>query len=183
MNRNIEHHELIIYTLNCNSLNNKLGELKNLLDEREPDVFCLCETWLSERFVPKFKNYMAEWKHRGTAGGGLGILIQNGLQYRTLNVPEFAGGSLEAQIIKIFIDDSEPLHILNLYNPNKNVSIEELEYYVGKLGNKYLIIGDFNAHSPVLDSNVRSSNLTGRLLKALLPVSYTHLTLPTKRIV
>ena len=168
MNRNIEHHELIIYTLNCNSLNNKLGELKNLLDEREPDVFCLCETWLSERFVPKFKNYMAEWKHRGTAGGGLGILVRNGLQYRTLNVPDFVGGSLEAQIMKIFIGNSEPLHILNLYNPNKNVSIEELEYYVSKLGDKYLIIGDFNAHSPVLDSNVRSSNPTGRSLEALL---------------
>ena len=77
MDSNVEYHDLIIYTLNCNSLNNKLGELKNLLDEREPDVVCFCE-----RFVPKFKNYMAEWKHRGTAGGGLGILIRNGLQYR-----------------------------------------------------------------------------------------------------
>ena len=163
-----QHGDLIIYSLNCNSLNNKLGELKNVIYERQPDVVCLCETWLSDRFVPRFHNYIAEWKHRGAAGGGLGILIHKNVQFRPLDIPIYIGGVLEAQAVRIYLKNSEPLHILNIYNPNKNVTGDELDYYLGRLGNRFLIIGDFNAHSPVLDTMVRTSNPTGRSIEALL---------------
>ena len=168
MNQNIQRKNLIIYSLNCNSINNKLGELKKLLLDRQPDIVCLCETWLSERFVPKFDNYIAEWKHRGSAGGGLGLLIHKNVQHRKLVVSDFAGGVLEAQAVQIHMRSSEPLNILNIYNPNKNVTVEEFEHYLGMIGNKFLAIGDFNAHSPVLDSTVRSSNPTGRSLESCL---------------
>ena len=160
--------DLVIYSLNCNSLNNKLGELKNVIYERQPDIVCLCETWLSDRFVPKFHNYIAEWKHRGTAGGGLGILMHKSVQSRPLDIPGYTGGVLEAQAIRVYLRNSESLNILNVYNPNKNVNVEELDYYLSRLGNKFLIIGDFNAHSPVLDTSVRTSNPTGRSIEALL---------------
>ena len=158
----------MIYSLNCNSLNNKISELKNVIYERQPDVVCLCETWLSDRFVPKFNNYIAEWKHRGAAGGGLGILMHRSVQFRTLDIPSYTGGVLEAQVVRIYLRNSDPLHILNIYNPNKNITVDELDYYLNRLGNKFLIIGDFNAHSPVLDSTVRTSNPTGRSIEALL---------------
>ena len=158
----------MIYSLNCNSLNNKSGEIKDLLYDKQPDVVCFCETWLNDKHVPKFRSYNAEWKHRGGPGGGLGILLHHSVQYRTLNVPCFPGGVLEAQILEVHMNSSTPLRILNIYNPNKNVLLEEFEYYLDKLGQRYLIFGDFNAHSILLDSTVRTSNPTGRSIETLL---------------
>jgi len=72
-----------------------------LLTDKQPDVVCLCETWLSDKYVPKFSNYMAEWRHRGAAGGGLGVLMHRNMQYRVVNIPNFVGGILETQVIEL----------------------------------------------------------------------------------
>lgn len=83
---------LMIYQLNCNSLNTKLSEIKQLLISNIPDIFCLCETWLTDKYIPKFPDYIAEWKHRGAPGGGLGILIHKELQYRNHDLDEYNEG-------------------------------------------------------------------------------------------
>ena len=71
---------MMMYFLNCNSLNNKIGEIKDLLIKNTPDIFCLCETWLNPKYVPKFNNYISEWQHRCAAGGGIGIFIHKEMQ-------------------------------------------------------------------------------------------------------
>lgn len=159
---------LTIYLLNCNSINNKLSEIKKLLLEHEPHIFCLCETWLNNKYIPKFFNYISEWKHRGAAGGGLGILLHKEIHYKNLVITEYDGGVMEVQAIEVYIRNSDPIKILNIYNPNKNVTIDEMEFYLNQLGDRFLVAGDFNAHSAVLDTNVIHPNPTGITLENLL---------------
>jgi len=162
--------------LNCNSLNNKLGEVKDYLTHHKPDVFCLTETWLSI-YIPKFHNYIAFWKNRDHAGGGIGILVSITLSHRNLPLTPFEGGLLEAQAISVDLNRSQ-LVILNVYNPNKNIKTQELEHYVNQLGQNYLIVGDFNAHSPILSHNDTTANPTGRSLEQLLATHHICLNNP-----
>lgn len=158
--------DLIICLLNCNSINTKLGEIKDFLVSVKPDIFCLTETWL-QNYIPKFKNYSSHWKHRGQLGGGLGILVADGIPHRDFHLLPFPNGHLEVQALTVFTDNSE-IQILNIYNPNKNVTLNEFEHYTNQLGPKFLVMGDFNAHTPMLSSNTTASNQTGHSLEQLL---------------
>ena len=93
-----------------------------------------------------------------------------GAQYRVkrvVDVLNFVGGVLETLVMEVHVRESEPMYVLNMYSPNKNVTVEKMEFYLSKLGNRFLVIGDLNAHSPVLDSTVRYSNPTGRTVENL----------------
>lgn len=161
--------QINILSLNCNSLYKKLPEIKQLVLEEAPDIMCLCETWLNNKYLPKFKNHTAIWKNREHArGGGLGILIKNSLQHQETPLIDYEGGLLEVQAIRIFMQDKSSMYILNLYNPSKNVTYEEMNHYVTQLGDRCLIIGDLNAHSPLLNEETVSSNFTGRSMETLL---------------
>ena len=153
--------------LNCRSIRNKLGELKILVYTRKPDFMAFCETWLN-RHAPKFVGYSGEWQHRphGT-GGGLGLIIKRGIQYNKIELNPFSGGVLEVQAVKIFLGNGSDISILNAYNPNKNVGLDEFNHYIGQLGGKYVLIGDFNAHSPTIDDRVTRANNTGQSIEQL----------------
>lgn len=153
--------------LNCRSLSNKLGEIKALIYQTKPHVFCFNETWLN-RFEPKFRNYVPYWEHRGGPGGGLGIIVSNEVAHRTFVLNPFPNGYLETQAIEVILSDSQILKILNVYNPNQPVTTEEYEHYIAQLGDKYLIVGDYNAHTPILDTSCRRRNFAGRTLETLI---------------
>ena len=69
----------------------------------------------------------------------------------------------------MFVRDGSPICILNLYNSVKDVSLQEMMYYVEQLGENYVIAGDFNAHSSILYSEMnRSINSTGKSLEKLI---------------
>ena len=40
-----------------------------------------------------------------------------------------------------------------------------MKHYLDQLGPKFIFIGDFNAHSPLFQSNCGNSNFTGRTLE------------------
>ena len=167
--------QLKLFLLNCNSLNPKLGEIKELIRSNLPDVFCFNETWL-EKYIPKFNNYMAEWKHRNSSGGGVGIIINRALSYRPINLIPFKNGVLEAIAINLFVENCT-IGILNIYNPNKNLTFEELLHYKNQLSKVHVIVGDFNGHSPILDDN-KKSNFTGRTLEEFISTENINLVNP-----
>lgn len=160
---------LKLQMLNCNSLNTKLPEIKQLLLDTCPHVLCLCETWLSERFTPRFHGYASEWVHRpARQGGGLGILIKQEVQYSSRTLTPYLGGVLEVQVITLFLKDGSSMSILNIYNPGGHVTHAEFSHYIKQLDPKFLIVGDLNAHTQLLDSSRIRSNPTGRSLESLL---------------
>ena len=158
-----------IHLLNCNSLHTKLSEIKHHLQDSSPDVFCLCETWLNVGYVPRFPNYNAEWMHRtGQRGGGLGILVRHGLQYTEVQLQQFPMGVLEVQAITLHMLRCPPISVLNIYNPNRDVSVPEVVHYISQLGPSFLLVGDLNAHTPLLSDTDIRSNVAGKTLESLL---------------
>lgn len=175
---NNQSHSTEIIIFNCNSIYNKLNEIKKCLDIYSPDIVCFTETWLnSNKYKPRFYNYNAEWISRVGVGGGLGILIKNDLYCKSIKLIPFTDGVLEVQGITVHYRENLIIDILNLYNPNKNVSYEELEYYIKQLGKRYIIVGDLNAHTPILQDN-DSVNNTGKTLEKIITETQTCLINP-----
>ena len=156
---------------NCRSLNTGLVELKLLIYSKKPDFVALCETWINvnSKYIPSFYNYCPVWKHRLTGtGGGLCILVKRGVQYQELNLNEYQNGLIEIQGIRLFESNQRYIDIVNVYNPNKNVTANELRFYINQLSSKFVICGDFNAHSRLLNENTTVSNQTGRAIETVL---------------
>ena len=93
MNQQGFNDNLNICMLNCNSITNKLKEIKNFMVNIKPDIFCLSETWLT-KCIPKFRNYTCHWKNRNNHGGGLGILVSASVSHRDLPLAPFVGGGV-----------------------------------------------------------------------------------------
>ena len=156
--------------MNCRSINNKLGEIKLKLYTSKPDYLALCETWITnQRYEPKFHGYSTIWHHREHMnGGGLGIIIKRGIQYRTIPIIPYNGGVLEVQAIEIYLKFNFKVSLLNVYNPNKNITIEEILHYIDQLGQNFLILGDFNAHSRTISNRCTRPNPSGRAIEQLI---------------
>ncbi len=161
--------ELKILQWNCHSISNKLSNFKLHIYTSKPHVVCLSETWLSQHYEPNFINYNVIYKHRGApqAGGGLAILVRSDITYLEQDLQPFPQGFLEVCAIKIFLKNDVPLSILNVYNPNENVLPQEFNHYFLQLEPSCLIVGDFNAHSPIWEPG-KTSNHSGRSLESIL---------------
>ena len=155
---------LNIIGINCRGLSTKLGEFKLMTYIQKPEMVFLQETWLS-KFEPKVIDYLPIWKHRA---GGLGIMVRRGIQHQEIKLTPYANGFLEYQAIKVYLDKANTLVLLNIYNQGRNISIEEFRHYINQLGKKFLLIGDFNAHTPLLTNKSSKRNPTGKALEQLL---------------
>lgn len=164
----------MIYQFNCNGISSKLGEIKLHVYLKKPDVLCLCETWMKEHSIPKVIGYKGVWKTRVENNrGGLGMLIREDVIHRQINLVPFINGNLEFQTIQIQTKHGS-VDVMNIYNPSRNVSTQEFLHYINQLHNKYLLIGDFNAHSQIWDSKSRV-NYTGRAIEAVMNITNLRL--------
>ena len=166
LRRDHSENQLYVVQFNCNSLRTKLCELKLLLYSAKIDIVCLCETWLTDH-TPVFRGYRPLWRHRpGGQGGGLGILLREDVQFQEKPLTACPMGQLEIQCITVF-SSIGPLDICNIYNPCKDVLLGEFVHYLNQLLPSFILVGDFNAHSPVWDRRQRV-NITGSSLETLL---------------
>jgi len=161
--------EVKIEQWNCHSLRNKLSNFKLHLYSTKPHVACLSETWLTQNTEPHFINYSAVFRHRegGRGGGGLAVLIRSDISFLELTIQPFPGGALEVQGMKVFLKNNSSLSILNIYNPNQPITLNELQHYFQQLGPSAIVVGDFNAHHPLWEPT-KAPNTTGRNLMDLL---------------
>lgn len=156
-----------IIILNCNGLYSKLTEIKEMLNDKKADIICLTETWLAKK-EPKFIGYQSLWKHRkDRLGGGIGILVKDNLTFSTKQLVPYNQGNLEIQSVEIHMENQNNVNVANFYNPVKDISVAELQHYVDQLGGRCLLMGDLNAHTPVLKDG-DTVNQTGRSLETLL---------------
>ena len=154
---------LNILNWNCRSLYSNLSVFKVKLYSKEPHIACLCETWLKKDFIPKFTNYTSFFIFRHhQRGGGLAILVRNDVLAKGKNLVYFPTGRLEVQALTI-IGERYNIDILNVYNPNCNISTEEFEHYFSQLSENCLIVGDFNAKNSLWDTQ-SAENQSGRNL-------------------
>lgn len=159
--------DCVIVQFNCRSIYTKLAELKIFLYTKKPNIVCLCETWTVATKLPKFIDYTAVWKHRDGRGGGLCILVRSSIIVIPSTLNMYAPSSIEIQRCTVKFRNFE-LDILNVYNPNNNVTTREFEYYINQLGRYKLIIGDFNGHHRLWSYVNSGSNATGNSLSEIL---------------
>lgn len=66
----------------------------------------------------------------------------------------YGNGGLELQGIEI-MHEGKIIDIINCYNPNKNITVEEFQFYHMQLSRCFIMVGDFNAHNPIWDKRGR----------------------------
>ena len=129
----------------------------------------MCETFVN-RYEPKFTGYTTNWKHRNNRNkGGLLILIREDLRFKLNKLHSFNDGYLEYQSVRVF-SDFGAIDVMNIYNPCKDISFEEFDHYRSQLSETHIMIGDFNADSPLGGDGSRA-NKTGENLEQLIDES------------
>ena len=133
MNLQMSEKNLTVLQWNAHSLYNKLEDFKVKLYKYAPHLACICETWLKSNREPNFSNYDKYLCNRTTHnGGGIAILVRKDLINSPMNLNHYHNGMLEIQAITIK-SFNKSLQIINLYNPNRDVSSEEFNHYFSQL--------------------------------------------------
>ncbi|UYV80245.1 hypothetical protein LAZ67_18002138, partial [Cordylochernes scorpioides] len=114
-----------------------------IAEKQKIQIIALQETKLNEKYNLKYKNYNILRKDRNKEGGGLAFLIKN-LYYEdiAINIPNTS--DLEAQGIKIYLNQNKTINIFNMYHPPNNKLIDD-ETTLQTLTDNTIIVGDLNA--------------------------------------
>jgi hypothetical protein len=84
----------------------------------------------------------------GRSGGGVAIIVKNGLKYQRMKNLYNCEGKLEVCAISIYINKVKTLLAVGYRPPDKHISGESWTKFFNKFAGNYLIVGDFNAHHP-----------------------------------
>ncbi|UYV78532.1 hypothetical protein LAZ67_16001919 [Cordylochernes scorpioides] len=95
-----------------------------IAEKQKIQIIALQETKLNEKYNLKYKNYNILRKDRNKEGGGLVFLIKN-LYYEdiAINIPNTS--DLEAQGIKVYLNQNKTINIFNMYHPPNNKLIDD----------------------------------------------------------
>ena len=163
---------------NCRSLYRKLQEFKKYLIDYSPHVVCLQETWIVPSCLPTFHGYTCILKNRvANRGGGLATLVRNDLTILpgALSLP--GSSNVEAQMVS-FLGTGLKIDIINIYNPNNRVSLQQWNMIFRQSKNTTMVTGDFNCHHWRWDTR-RPPCATGRALSDAVDENHIELVTPT----
>ena len=141
----------IIYW-NCRGYRSNFEELKILINyHKDPACICLQETFHGMTLLHLPRGYTLECADPVIAHNpgvrqarGVMTLINTAYAYYKINIVT----DLEAVAIRINI--SKPITICNIYiTPEERLNRQQLNNLISQLPRPYIIVGDFNARSPV----------------------------------
>ena len=125
-----------ILSLNCQSLNSKFNEIKNLISSLEEgggsiDILAaLSETWVKELnpFNIQGYNLYCDSRPKGKGGGGTCIYIKKEINAKQIsNLLFFLSNILESTIVEINIRGKLRFILISLYRPNTNNDMNSRE--------------------------------------------------------
>ena len=158
---------LLLLLWNAKGIRSNLVEFKKFVHDNSPHIICMTETWLIAKIDLSIKGYKAYRKDRFMGkGGGILILVKDCLISSELVCPIPPDGKMESLGVNVKLEKGS-LDIYTLYNPCKNVSLEEFNFYFFKITANTIFCGDFNAHHRMwsrADSIANIINPTGRHL-------------------
>jgi len=143
-------------------------ELGALLSEEDPAVVCLQETKLpaepQHEPVKGYKGHHLIYSDGLIACGGVSVLVRAGIPHSKIHLQT----PLQALAVRVTL--FRPITVCSVYiPPNFNLQAAELDNLLAQLPAPFLIMGDFNAHSPLWgcsDTNQRGKAVEGFLTKA-----------------
>ena len=106
---------------NCNSVKNKVNELKQFLSSHSPDIMFLNEIkcnnyWANELLV--FENYNTIFKCRSNFGGGIALLIKNCYVFTEIYLKNCFNSPIHEEVIGLNIVLNKTTHsFFSYYNP------------------------------------------------------------------
>ena len=116
----------IVMMWNAQSLQGKLPELKNRIQQTNPHIIGITETWYNAATScnTEISNYRSIRKDRNDRrGGGLQIFVKEGMPFKEITLNAYAQGKLE--FIYIEIASQTNFHILLCYFPEDNLQNRE----------------------------------------------------------
>lgn len=160
---------------NCNGIQNKQAELKQMILELKPQVILIQESHLKPEINFKIKYYNA---YRNDYVDGLkasvGVLTLVHENYYSTELTQIQT-LMQAVNIQVNINESKQINISNLYIPEHfTLKVDHIESILSQIGNPYIIAGDFNAHHSLWGSTHTSAR--GRVIEAFI-LNYNNLTL------
>ena len=133
---------------NCRGLKPNFLEVQQMLISMEPIAFCLQETYLTTNTITVDKRYALYTKNNTISGerahGGVALLIRKSIPHSEINLIT----SLQAVAVRLTLHKVTSLCSLYL-PPSTAIDVRELENLLNQLPSPAVILGDFNAHSPV----------------------------------
>ena len=149
---------------NCRGLSANFEELNSLISRHSPKVICLQETYLKDTnfSIPHYISYNKISHNSSRASGGSSIFVRNDIPHRPFNP-----GNSNLQISCCIATFSSPVTICNIYiPPSYSLLRSDLDDLISLLPKPYIIVGDFNSHSPSWGSD--HFNTRGRLVDSLI---------------
>lgn len=141
---------------NARSLIANGQEFKKYVDgyQNKLDLICVQETWLKACLDFVMPGYVCIRKDRlDTGGGGCATFIKAGIQYKVVD----HYSSVECVITQIWSAQGK-ISVVNLYNPCKLLTMEELDGIMEKVESPVIWVGDFNGHNPLWGSKKMDRN-------------------------
>lgn len=166
--------DLIISEWNANGISKHKDEVSVFLNDNLIDILLVSETHFSNKSYFNIRGFdLITANHPDDKShGGAAILIRSNIIYEPLD--PISENYLQAASVKIKCGNSNITICSIYYPPRYSVKCEDYERFFGKLGNKFIVGGDFNAKHPWWGS--RLSNPKGKeLYKCLAKHNYNTL--------
>ena len=150
---------------NIRGLNqNYTSGLQPLLANHNPDIVSIQETKLAnEKFnIRNYEQYHHINKKSLIAAGGTSLYVRNGLPQKEIKL------QTTLQAVAVRVSSFKPISICSLYlPPGENFTLNQLLNILTQLPKPYIILGDFNAHSP-LWGNEGNPDIKGKIVEDFL---------------
>ena len=149
---------------------NYASGLQPLIHTHNPQIICLQETKLSNTYdINKYKSYHHINNNNLIAAGGSSIFVRSNLLQRHIPL------TTDLQAVAVRITSHQPVTICSIYLPPGVIpTLKQLTDLQDQLPKPLLIVGDFNAHSPLWCSG-DTTDRRGKLIEDLLTKSDTFL--------
>jgi len=136
---------------NCRGLKANYHDILLLLNEHDPAVLCLQETFLKNTDNITLKNYSL-FNHYSQnvdrASGGVSVIVNNRAPHRVIPL------NTNLQAIAVSVTLQRVITFCSIYlPPNTNLVPNELDTLVQQLPAPFVLLGDFNAHNILWGSN------------------------------
>ena len=148
----------IAFQWNCRGLRSNREDIELLIHENNPAVICLQETKLSstQNMRHTFK-YHSTYYHNNSdsSDGGVGIIVQNSCPHSLLDL------NTDLEVIAVHVTLGDKSYIFGSIYVSPSVTVTELQFnnLIKQFKHPYLLLGDFNAHSPLWGTQYQNSSI------------------------
>ena len=159
-----------ILQYNINGLFNNIADLKLLNNNYKFAICCLQETHTNYKTAPSVSgfNIVSNYKSNCDSTQGVAILLKSNIPFENIKI------SSNLQIVAIRAKLPLPVTICSIYlHPNLKISEIDIQAIIDQIPRPFMILGDFNAHSPLWGSEKR--NYKGKVIEDIINTNHVGL--------